>query len=54
MKAVYRNFTLGAIEENIRNLIRDCEIWSDLDLSYEEYEILTEKIEQASNGKLNI
>ncbi len=54
MKAVYRNFSLGAIEENIRTLIKDCEIWSDLHLSYEEYEILNEKIEQASNGKLNI
>lgn len=54
MKAVYKNFTLGAIEENIRNLIRDCEIWSDLDVSYEEYQILNEKIEQASNGKLNV
>ncbi|WP_312353370.1 hypothetical protein, partial [Aminipila sp.] len=54
MKAVYKNFTLGAIEENVRNLIKDCEIWSDLDLSYEEYKILCEKIETASNGRLDI
>lgn len=54
MKAVYKNFSLGAIEENLRNLIKECEIWSDLDLSYEEYEILSQKIYEVTNGKSNI
>lgn len=54
MKVVYKNFSLGAIEANITNLIKECEIWGDLDLSFEEYEILTQKILDAANGKTDI
>lgn len=54
MKVVYKNFSLGAIEENISNLIKECEIWGDLDLSYEEYEILSQKIFDAANEKSGI
>nr|WP_315024339.1 hypothetical protein [uncultured Aminipila sp.] len=54
MKVVYKNFSLGAIEENITTLIKECEIWSDLDLSYDEYEILSQKIFEVTNEKSSI
>ncbi|MHC1721869.1 MAG: hypothetical protein AB9836_01550 [Aminipila sp.] len=54
MKVVYKNFSLGAIEENITNLIKECGIWGDLDLSYDEYEILSEKIFEGTKEKSSI
>lgn len=50
MKVVYSNFTLGAIEENITNLIKECKIWSDLNMSYDEYDILNQKICEMMGG----
>ncbi|QAT42688.1 hypothetical protein [Aminipila luticellarii] len=54
MKAVYKNFTLGAIEENLSNLIKDCSMWSDLNVSFEEYDILNQKIQEAMRIKPDI